>query len=146
MLARVRLLALLVLLLVALSVPTRSFAQFTDGSVGFPPPELERKPPSGVGAMAVGAGALGFAGLNLVTLPICHVDLYPSEAERACVISSLVLAAGGVAIGVPSLVLGLVRYKRYQAWRARKLGLSSREGFDFAARLGGASLHYVARF
>jgi hypothetical protein len=78
------------------------------------------RPPSGIGGIVVGSAALGVAGLNLVTMPICFASFYPAGADDDCAVLSGVFAAIGVAVGLPSLIVGRRRRARYKEWRARQ--------------------------
>lgn len=137
---------LLALLLISLFDPLAAQAQVAEGSAGYPPPMLEGPPRSGIGGIAVGAGALGIAALNLVTMPICFAEVYPSAAKDGCVIASLVLAGLGVSVALPSLLLGLHRHARYKEWKARQRAFAPREQLSLRPSQAGLSLHYVSNF
>lgn len=111
---------------------------------GYPPPQFEPPPPSGIGAVVVGYSGIGLAGLYLVTIPTCYAKFYPWPVdERACAITSVALAGVALSVGIPSLVVGLRRRERYKAWRARQLGggLS-----PWVMREAGAGVRYALRF
>jgi hypothetical protein len=131
--------ALWALALVAVAVPARAQSRI---EYGYPPPQFEPTPPSGIGALAVGAGGFAIAGMNLVTIPVCYADFYPYDA-RPCVISSLVIAGVALSVAIPSLLVGLRRRGRYKAWRARQL---MRGELAPAATGSAAGAHYVLRF
>jgi hypothetical protein len=111
---------------------------------GYPPPQLEPPPPSGIGAMSVGFGAFGFGALNLVTIPICYADFYPGE-PRGCVIASVTIAGVAFAVGIPSLIVGFKRHARFKAWRARQVS-GGRFAPWVAERTGPLGLQYALRF
>jgi hypothetical protein len=140
-----RLLPPLVVLLCALAC-SRADAQQSDPRLGFEPPVLVQPPRTGIPALAVAAGLLGEAALNLALLPVCHADWYPSDAEEFCVVSSYVFAGVGIAVGVPSLIIGLVRYRRHQEWKARKRGLALLEPLGMGVVPKGAVLRLELRF
>lgn len=131
--------ALLCLISVAAS------AQLSDERLGYPPPTFEQRPRSGVGGVVVGSAALGMALLNVATLPICFADFYPSGAQDGCVIGSLALAGVDVVVGVPSLVLGLIRLRRYRDWKQQR-ALALVERLGAGASPSGATLRYTLRF
>jgi hypothetical protein len=110
---------------------------------GYSPPILEPRPPSGIGAMVVGYGGIALGVEQLLTIPICYADFYPFQAERPCLIASLTVASVALAVGIPSLVVGLHRRERYKAWRQRQL--SARQLGLFGDASGGG-LRYAARF
>jgi len=135
-------LAFFALVVISLA-PGASRAQDT---IGFAPPVIEPAPPSGIGAIAVGSAALGLAALNLATLPVCYLDVYPSAAKDGCIIGSLAIAGVGVAVGVPSLVLGLKRRARYRAWRSSHPALGVLEQVGVSAGQNAISVRYLAHF
>jgi len=90
------------------------------------PPELAFADPSdpdpGSGAAKIVAGfiGLGVAASNAVQLPFCAID-QPFVPGRTCVRIAASLAAVGLAVGVPLLVLGYRQRARRKAWLARRL-------------------------
>jgi hypothetical protein len=78
-------------------------------------------PPSGTGGIITGSILTGVGALNLVTSPVCVTDVYGevvgSAGQSACLVSSLVIGGGMVAVGVPVLLVGLKHRQDYRAWK-----------------------------
>ncbi len=108
-------------------------------------PSLDPRPRSGLGGVIAGGAALGIAALNLVTLPMCSASFYPSDAEESCVVLSIAFASIASVVAVPALSVGLVRRKKYKAWRARQRAPVS-SSFAPTAVHGGYALVWRGRF
>jgi hypothetical protein len=132
-------LAVWALVFLALAGPARAQSRI---EYGYPPPQLEPTPPSGIGALVVGAAGFATAGSNLVTIPVCYANFYPYDA-RPCTIASLVIVGVALSVAVPSLVVGLHRRARYKAWRARQRTRGELSPWG-ASRAAG--LHYALHF
>ena len=87
---------------------------------GYPPPPREPTPPRGIAAMIVGIGGLALGAEQLLTIPICNADFYTLEDPKFCLGRKLTTAGLALAVGIPSLLVGLRRRARYKAWRARQ--------------------------
>jgi hypothetical protein len=113
---------------------------------GYPPPALEARPPTGIAAIAVGAGALALSLEQLVTIPICYADWYPGEVFP-CAVASAVVAGVGLAVGLPSLLVGLRRRAKYKAWQQRQHAPSALLGpVSFWGAANGAGVRFNLRF
>jgi hypothetical protein len=112
---------------------------------GYPPPTFEAPPRSGIGAIAVGAGALGISLEQLLTIPLCYADWYPVEVFP-CAVASATVAGVGLAVGLPSLLVGLRRRARYKAWRQRQHARVALGPVSFWGAANGGGLRVNLRF
>lgn len=99
------------------------------------------RPSSGIGAVVTGSILLGVGALNLVTIPVCFMDSYPEASQDLCVGLSAGLGGTLVSVGLPLLIVGVVKRKRFKAWRRRNTALMN---FSIAANdhFGGLTWHY----
>lgn len=130
---------MLAVLLLALLLPQQGEAQSALENEMPPAPVAEHftsnaRPPSGIGGIVMGAVGLGLGGINLATIPVCYASYYPADAKDLCVALSIGLGSALVAVGIPSLIVGIIRRKRYKAWRQERV-----QG-GVAPMLGGAQL------
>jgi hypothetical protein len=139
------------ILLIALLLPEQGAAQAAlENEV--PPPVAARfgsygKPPSGIGGIVMGAVGLGLGGINLATIPVCYASFYPAEAKDLCVWASVGVGSALVAVGIPSLIVGIIRRKRYKAWRQQRvLNGATLKSIAVAPVLGGGQLLLRAAF
>lgn len=131
------------LLFIALLVPDPVAAQAAlDDEVPPAAPHFyHSKPPSGIGGIVMGAVGLGLGGINLATLPVCYASFYPDDAETLCVHASLGVGSVLIAVGIPSLIVGIVRRKRYKKWREQRAQRGSLlRGIAVAPLRGGGQL------
>jgi hypothetical protein len=88
----------------------------------------------------------GVGALNLVTLPACFLDFYvENNAKNGCLVLSGTLAAVGLGVGIPLLVVGYNHRKKHKAWEASQTALHLRRT-TLSALPGGAQALYTARF
>lgn len=143
---------LLGVVLLSLLLPIDCAAQSALEKEVPPPPVPEQyashaRPPSGIGGIVLGAVGLGLGGLNLVTIPVCFADFYPAEATDLCVALSAGVGAALVAVGIPSLIVGKIRRKRYKEWRRQQARRGpSLEGIAVAPVPGGGQMLMRTRF
>jgi hypothetical protein len=143
----------LCLVLLSLIVACNAAAQASAEHEVPPPPVAEhyssgKPPPSGIGGIVLGAVGLGLGAINLASIPICHSSLYPANAADLCFGLSIGLGAALVGVGIPSLIVGIIRRKRYKEWRSQRV---AQRGIDLdnvkvAPLLGGGQLLLRASF
>ena len=82
--------------------------------------ETEEPRSNGLGLTIAGGIVTGLGALNLAISPVCRADFYREAngdtASNVCFYGSLI--GGGIllAVGVPMLVVGLVRRSAWKAW------------------------------
>ena len=74
----------------------------------------------GNGAIISGWILTGVGALNLVTLPVCTIDIYPEDFRGVCVGASAAYAVVGLGVGVPLLAVGYSRRRAYREWKERR--------------------------
>ncbi len=84
------------------------------------PPTADPKPSRGIGGLVVGSAGLFIATLNLATLPICQASFYPDDARTTCRALSFGFASVATLVAIPALSIGIVKRRRYKAWKARR--------------------------
>lgn len=109
------------------------------------PPPSDPRPRSGIAGVIVGSAASGIAALNLGTLPMCYASFYPDDARDACTVLSFAFAGIATVVAVPALSIGIVRRKKYKAWKARNFPKVT-GSFAPAPLHGGAALMWSGRF
>ena len=133
------------LLTLALTLP--ALAQDAPAPRAEPAPALsyDPRPLTGVAGVFVGIGGLVFSAIALAGIGLCYADPFGLNADvGVCIAGQGVLAAGGLTVGIVGLSIGLPRYARYKAWRARQRSLL--DGFNVASSSRGAALTYRLEF
>ncbi len=105
----------------------------------------EAEPPSGVAPLVTGLILTGVGAVNAISAPICKTDVYYDyvgsvQAQNVCLGTSIGLAVGGLAVGIPLTFYGLGQHKEHDAWEASQVTLL------VEPRAGGALLGLGARF
>lgn len=81
------------------------------------------EPSSGLGFLIPGAIMTGVAGLNLATAPVCRTDFYVGLAGRSgsdiCLVLSLVVGGVLAVVGIPLLVIGILRRGAWKEWNEK---------------------------
>ncbi len=121
-------------------------AEDYSAQVGFPPPELEPRPKNGIAAVIVGAVLLGAGAESFPLIGLCDRGLFWDSA-RACRIGNASVGAIGVAVGASVLALGVVRRKRYKAWReARSRNPHALDALRVTPLASGSGIAWGMRF
>ena len=103
-------------------------------------------PASGLGFIISGWILTGVGALNLLTLPLCFSG-YEKETnnESFCLGATGGLAAVGLGVGIPFVILGYNKRKKYKSWESDQAMLHL-ERTRLVFLRGGAVANYTAHF
>ncbi len=109
---------------------------------------LDEPPPSsGLGLVISGSVLTGLGALNMATSPICLVDsLVRDDIETACVAACMIVGGTMFAVGLPLLIVGVVKRGKYKEWREQHPGYAALTNVGVSAGQHGAGLVWHTEF
>ena len=108
-----------------------------------PPPSYSPRPSTGLGPLISGSIFLGIGALNMLFTPVCVLSDLPDDTKNRCLATSLVGGGIFVAVGIPLVVVGAVKRRRYKEWRDTQYSLY---GFSFTAARNSGGVAWNVRF
>lgn len=104
------------------------------------PMTIPKRPESnGLSYIEAGIVLLSVGGVNLLTAPLCASDLVRRDLKTPCAVTTLSVGLSAATVGLPLLVVGLNKRRRFQEWRERY-------DVGFGVSPGGAMVSWQARF
>jgi len=83
-------------------------------------PIIEEPPSSGLGPLVAGIALTALGVVNLGTSPLCFSSLIDSSISEGCFVASMVLGGVFLAVGIPLLVVGGVKRRRFKDWQRQR--------------------------
>ena len=138
-----RLVLSLVLVLSALLIQASLGAAQDQGiSVGFAAPELESRPPNGIAAVIVGGVLMGGSAESFTLMSFCDGGDILFHSRHNCLMAEGLAGSISLTVGITALTVGMIRRKKYKAWRAARALQSLR----IAPIVAGGGMSWSTRF
>ncbi len=112
-----------------------------------PEPPAEARPSKGTGFMVTGAVFSGVGAVTVLGTPSICKNGSPYQTNRSgCETFGYVLGAGFVAVGIPLIIVGIVKRSNYNKWLAEHPAAGVAAGLSLTPLAGGGALGWSTRF